>query len=184
MMTADPYATKVLFPEHHAMLVQDIDNYALEAGIVKHWIWSPLADHCGPEVVEYAKKFKLHAQSGAIAGLCFTGKLDADTCMSALAGCLTRNFIGAKVMTLTALLDAIDKNAVPEARALLVPNFFHSIAEGGKIAPWQTSGLLDLLTRRRVAGQQTIIYVSDVETMSNEYGLVIGKFVKQHFQIV
>ena len=67
----DPYATKVLNREHHDRFVADIDNFALDAGIQKHWFWTPLDSTCGPEEIEYVRKFNATRAAGLVHGLCY-----------------------------------------------------------------------------------------------------------------
>lgn len=185
-MTVDPFAHGALSREHHKRLVEDLDNFARDAGILPHWIYEPMPEM--PDKVEtYLRRFKHHSAENC-AGLCFTKKsqlpLPPDQYMSAIAGFLVRNFIRARVMTLGAVIDACASDSMPNLTALLIPNFFYPQAEGGTIASWQISALHDLLVSRQVAGQQTIIFASDLALLSKEYGLAFGDLLDANFSVV
>lgn len=68
MITFDPYASKVLQKEHHDQLVQNLDGFAKDAGIKPRWIATALADTCGPQEVEYVKKFNVFRHQGPYQG--------------------------------------------------------------------------------------------------------------------
>ena len=184
-MTDNPYSYGVLQPEHHERLVADLENYARDAGIQPHWIYTPLPDTIGKGEREYLKRFRQHmASQGDVAGLCYTarsGVKSVDQVFSALAGCLVRNFIRARVMTLGMVLEALASQSMPELSCLLIPNFFHPAADGGHIASWQVSALYDMLVARQLNGQQTVIYASDLHALGNEYGVPMKKLIDQHF---
>ena len=61
---ANPYATGVLSEEHHHRLVADLANFAKDAGIQPRWIWTALADTCGPEAVEYVSWVGMFPRAG------------------------------------------------------------------------------------------------------------------------
>jgi hypothetical protein len=187
-MATDPYASGVLVKEHHDRLVADLDNFARDAGIQSRWIYAPLPDTVTEGERAYLKAFRAHCASGAVAGLCYTKKaklyLPVDQYMSAIAGCLVRNFVRARVMTLGSVLDHQSAGTMPDLTCLLIPNFFHPVAEGGTIAPWQVSALHDLLVARRVAGQQTIVYAADLNLLAKEYGLALRDVVVDNYRLI
>lgn len=182
-MTVDPFAQGVLSREHHTRLVEDLDNYARDAGIQPHWIYEPM-----PEMTEkvetYLRRFKHHAGENT-AGLCFSKRsklpLPPDQYLSAVAGFLVRNFIRARVMTLGSVIDACHSATMPNVTCLLIPNFFYPQSEGGTIASWQISALHDLLVSRQVAGQQTILFASDTTLLAKEYGLAFGEMIDAYY---
>ena len=180
----DPYASGVLQREHHDRLVADLDNFARDAGIQPRWIYEPLPKTVSADEIDYLRRFRRHIASGDVAGLCLTRKSgikSIDQHMSALAGCLVRNFVRARVMTLGAVLDHLAAKDMPDLTCLLVPNFFHSAAEGGTIASWQVSALHDLLVARAAAGLQTILYASDLNLLGKEYGLALKGLIDAHY---
>lgn len=97
MPHVDPFKSGVLDKERHSQLIADVDNYARDAGIQSQWVWTPLATACGPDEIEYARRFKRYVGDTTVAGLCLTGKASegVEMKMAALAGCFVRNFIRA-----------------------------------------------------------------------------------------
>src|SRR5271166_828251 len=107
MMLSDPYASGVLVKEHHERLVAGLDGYARDAGIHPRWISTKLADVCAPDEMNYVRNFNVIRAEGQLQGLCFvrkTAEADPETHMFAIAGCLVRNFIRARVMTISTVL--------------------------------------------------------------------------------
>jgi hypothetical protein len=107
-MKVDPYASGVLKPEHHERLVANLDHYAKDAGIQPMWIWTRLSAACGPHEADYITGFRRHRASGQVHGLCLTRKTpdaEPESRMAAMTGCLVRNFVRARVMTLGVVLD-------------------------------------------------------------------------------
>lgn len=183
-MLVDPYASGVLKKEHHERLVADIENFAQDAGIQPHWIWSHLPGDVPESARDYLRQFRKHSMNGT-SGLVLHGK-NADGVveahMSAMAGALVRNFIRARVMTLGTVLDMLPKQEMPDLTCLLIPNFFLSVAEGGTIAPWQINTLFDYLTYRHVSGLQTVVYASDIGLLGKEYGLAFKRHIEVHYK--
>ncbi|MCO5157895.1 MAG: hypothetical protein M9945_14295 [Aquamicrobium sp.] len=184
-MHADPYKDGVLVKEHHERLVADIDNFALDAGIKPHWIYRPLPDDFTKREIDYLKAFRKHiAGATGVSGIVYSGPNGAgkmERRMAAMAGALVRNFIRSRVMTLGTVLDLLASKQMPEITCILIPNFFYTQAEGGTIASWQTSALLDFLSHRQVTGQQTVLYASNKDSLRKEYGLGFGAMISEHF---
>lgn len=184
-MAFDPYAAGVLVPEHHDRLVADLDNFALDAGIQAHWICRPLPDDFTKREIDYLKAFRKHLSGETgVSGVVYTGSNGAGKMegrMAAMAGALVRNFIRARVMTLGTVLDLLASKEMPDITCILIPNFFYTQAEGGTIAHWQISALLDFLSHRQVTGQQTILFASDKTMLRKEYGLGFGAMVSERF---
>jgi hypothetical protein len=182
-MLTDPYATGVLDKEIHGRLVQNLEHYAKDAGIMPFWVWTKLSDTCGPDELDYARQFNIHRAKGLTQGLCYlraTTKADPVDHMFALAGALVRNFIRARVMTLSKVIEHINGGGV-DATALLIPNFCLSKQEGGNIHQWQAQVMNDLLMQRAQEGNQTILYATSLDDIKNAYGLVTQQLVKTRF---
>lgn len=180
------YASGVLKPEFHDRLVQDIETYAEDASIQAKWIHTPLSEVCGPDEVDWARRFKKWSAQDMY-GLYWHGKKglgpDVETRMSAMAGCLVRNFIRARVMTVNQLLDSYD-NGGSRPTALLVPNFFLGKNDGGDLPGWKVSKLYDILSERKVAGLQTLVYIASMDQMAMEYGTSFERLFKKHYKSV
>jgi len=186
-LAIDPFSSGVLRKDVHSRLVADIDNVARDASIMRDWIWAPLQPQVGPTELAYVRKFKEH-RAKRCGGLCYVGRKPGkaiDDRMSAIAGALVRNFVRARVMTLEQLLSHVEDKGMPDFSALMVPNFFiEKSLGGGKVADWKVGQLLDTLTARRQAGLQTILYVSDLESLGTEYGVAFERLIKEHYIIV
>lgn len=187
MVKIEPYASGVLRRDVHERLVADIDSYAHDAGIKPACIWTPLAETCGEDEIDYARRFNKHRAEGKVAGLVYTGSnkmIEADLRMSALAGCLLRNFIRAQVRTVGQVVEGLKDGNEYDVSALLIPNLFLPKAEAGHLSPWQVSAVLDLLLTRQKVGLQTIVYVSDFVNLSKEYGVHFKTLFETHYQRV
>lgn len=182
MTITDPYASGVLKKEHHDRLVADLDNYAADACIRPHWIWTALPEDVTAVETDYLTKFRHHAANGTRSGLCYAGSDFAMAeRMSALAGCLVRNFVRARVMTLGSVLDALSDKSMPALTAILIPNFFLPKAEGGHLASWQVQALYDFMVDRHTRGLQTIVYASDMDRLEKEYGMAVSRLLKTQY---
>lgn len=184
-MHFDPYASGVLDKEHHDRLVANLPGYARDAGIQPHWITRKLADTCGKAEVDYVRKFNIHRAECVIQGLCFVRSTpDADPYdrMAAIAGALVRNFVRARVMSLTTVADLLWNREEIVATALLIPNFYLSQDEGaGSLAKVHVQSLYDLLLQRGQGGLQTVIYATSLTGMAKEYGTAFSRLVDGHF---
>lgn len=182
LLTHDPYATGVLDHEVHQRLVADIDNIASRAAIQPQWIWTPLADVVDPTVVDWVRKFKMHRYNNN-SGLCLVGQKPqkAITQMSAIAGALLRNFIEARVMTSAQVYERTKAGDVPNPTCLLIPNFFLGESHGVKLAHWEIAALQDLLYERHLRGASTVLYATDADAMTSEYGTAIGQLVHTNY---
>ena len=183
----DPFASGVLKQDVHSRLVADLPAVAKDASIMPEWIWKPLAKSVGQTEYSYVVKFRQHRANRA-GGLCYVGRNPSQTIddrMSAITGALVRNFIRAKVMTLEQVLAHFDDHGAPPHSCIAIPNFFiEKGLGGGKLADWKIGQLMDLLTQRRIAGLQTVVYVSDLDCLANEYGVGFANLIKQHYIVV
>jgi len=182
-MSFDPYASGALKKKIHDRLVADLENFAKDAGIVPSWIAAPLPKTITQIERDYLREFKSQSSKG-ISGLCLISRNEHgqnEIHTSALAGCLVRNFIRARVMTLGAILDLLAKHEIPELSAILIPNFFIPAADGGTIASWQINALYDFLIYRHTRGLQTIFCISDRNTLSKEYGDAFIRLIDTHY---
>jgi len=182
-MNFDPYAAGALNKKIHERLVADLDNFAKDGGITPSWIINPLPTSITKIERGYLREFKSQFSKGN-SGLCLISRNEQgqnEIHASALAGCLVRNFIRARVMTLGLVLDLLAKHEMPDLSAILIPNFFISAADGGTIASWQINALYDFLVFRHTRGLQTIICISDRNTLSKEYGDAFIRLIDTHY---
>jgi hypothetical protein len=160
-----------------------LERFAREANITPDWIWRPLAEVCGADEVEWVRQFHFHTGSRTF-GLVYVGWTSdppVEDRMAAIAGALIRNSVNARVMMVHDLIDAAAKGAVPDISCLLIPNFFIGKAQGGDMPSWRVSFLLEVLLQRHAIGVQTVLYSSDLDTMSIEYGAALTRHIKHHY---
>jgi hypothetical protein len=184
MTMTDPYTSGVLVEAHHERLVADMAHFARDAGIQPHWLSTSMIGLCAPEEIAYLKKFNQTEKRG----LCYLGKsklvAPVDKRMSALTAALVRNFIRARMMTLSTVLEILKYGEEPDATCLLIPNFFFKKEEGGAMSAWHPGMLLDLLYARQADGLHTVIAVSSWTGLDAEYGTAFCDFITENFQIV
>jgi hypothetical protein len=185
MTVTDPYENGALDPEVHGRLVADLDRYARMAGVPVSAICSPLATSCGEDECKWATGFH-KLSGGGISGLAFVGEFEEgiEARMMGLTGCLVRNFIDAKMMTVQDALAQKKAGNGPTARMLAVPNFYVSKEHGGGLASWQVGELLSLLLSRLAEGVQTVVYVSNLDQMAVDYGSLFKQHIENYFVTV
>lgn len=172
------YSTGLLQPEHHERLVSNLDSYARDAGIQPHWIYTPLGKSFSAPEIDYIKRFRRLERT---AGLVYVGKapgIAVEQHMAAIAGCLVRNYIRARVVTLGALVEDHESLAVADISALLVPNFYLS---ANSVSGWQQQIVYDTLLARAMNNRQTILYVSDVTEMAACYGHQFKRLIDESY---
>jgi hypothetical protein len=182
----EAYDSGILSREDHSRLVQNLEHYAQKANILDLMILNKMSFFaCTEAEIDYTKAIKRMAAKGNY-GLIYTGKETSPviTRMMAVAGACLRNFVDAKVVTLQELLSDIKEGNHPEARVLLIPNFFINRADGGKIAEWHIPELLHLLYSRMMKGQQTFLYVSDFDALRKNYGDPIANHLEKSFRSI
>jgi len=171
----------------HIQLLSDIAGYTRTAGIPEHFVWTSATDYCGADEVDYIGTIKksLTDRDGQCNGMVYLGDVDGSPInerMMAIAGVCLRNYINAKVMTVQAVLDGIKQGTMPNnVSVLLIPNFFSSRKDGGRIAEWEVANLLGLLYQRQQDGKHTILHVSDLKELGEEYGSSFKKHLQSKF---
>ena len=142
-MYANAFKSGCLKEEVHGRLVQNLDAYARDAGIQPRWVWTPLAATCGQVEVNYVRQYPTHRAEGLVSGLLYLRDASAefpnvDERMSAIAGAFTRNFIRARVMTLSMVLDHIQRRRADRRDHPADPEFLP--VEGGGRRPAGVEG--------------------------------------------
>ena len=171
----------------HIQLLSDIAGYTRTAGIPEHFVWTSATDYCGEDEIEYISSIKksLTDRDGQNIGMVYVGDVEGSPInerMMSIAGVCLRNYINAKVMTVQAVLDALKQQTMPtNVSVLLIPNFFSSRNDGGRIAEWEVANLLGLLYQRQQDGKHTILHVSDMKELAAEYGSTFKKHLQSKF---
>lgn len=171
----------------HVQLLSDIAGYTRTAGIPEHFVWTSANEYCGEDEIEYIGTIKksLNDRDGVNLGMVYLGDVEGAAInerMMAIAGVCLRNYINAKVMTVQAVLDGIKQGTMPtNVSVLLIPNFFSARADGGRIAEWEVANLLGLLYQRQQDGKHTILHVSNMKELGEEYGSSFKKHLQGKF---
>lgn len=176
----------ILNEEFHARLIEDIERYADVANVPVSMIHEPLAQYCSSEEVAWIKGIMLHREN-RVAGLCLTGidsKRPVETRMWAMAAALLRNYVDARILTMTTLLDEHKDGEVESPTVLLIPNLYVEYAGGKPNTNWQVNILQDILMRRMVEKKITIIYVQSIEGLKKNFGEGIGVFIETHWHVL
>lgn len=181
---------KLIDEVRHIQLLSDIAGYTRTAGIPEHFVWTSATDYCGEDEIEYIGTIKksLSDRDGENIGMVYVGEVDGAAInerMMSIAGVCLRNYINAKVMTVQAVLDALKQQTMPtNVSVLLIPNFFSSRKDGGRIAEWEVANLLGLLYQRQQDGKHTILHVSDMTELAAEYGSSFKKHLQSKFTTI
>jgi hypothetical protein len=168
----------------HERLLSDLPHWARQAGIPEKFVFSSVYEFCtDEEEIKYVSSL-LDPESQPI-GMMYIGKVGGASIndrMMAIAGVCLRNYINAKVMTVQDVITNLREGDMPSPTVLLIPNFFLSSDNGGRIPEWLVSGLLGLLYKRQQEDKQTVLYISSIPELKSEYGPAFiehinGKFV-------
>jgi len=170
----------------HIQLLSDIAGYTRTAGIPESYVWTSATDYCGDDEIEYIGSIKKSlTERDGMNGMVYVGDVDGapiNERMMSIAGVCLRNYINAKVMTVQAVLDALKQSTMPtNVSVLLIPNFFSSRTDGGRIAEWEVANLLGLLYQRQQDGKHTILHVSNLKELGTEYGSSFKKHLQSKF---
>lgn len=172
-----PVANFVLDPVRHLRLIADLDHIAAVAGINPHYVRTSMVPYCDSTEVDYVVNFRLYRENHS--GLLICGKDDTEERCFAICGALVRNFIDARVMTLTTLLDAAEAHATPDPTVLIVPNFY--MCTYGKTLPaWKVATIYDILLSRAAENRPTILGMDNYQTMKQSYGQSITNHLKKY----
>ena len=178
------YKHKVLRPEVHHRLVQDLPRIALTANIPPTYIYTSMVGTCGPQEVDWVRTLKNHHEHN-IAGMAFVGMIpNVEDRMMHIAGACIRNYLDARVMTVQEVIEKQKAGAMPEPRVLLIPNFFLKKDSGGDIPSWQVSSLLGLLYSRFAKQLHTVLYVQNLHSLAEAYGVSFSGHIQSHYTLV
>src|SRR5215468_11154136 len=154
--------TGVLDPAKHARFIANRANLAKDAGIPEHLLWKPLPALTAGEKTWLAK-FRQHRNTG-YCGLLLTGAepaIDPLSRIGAMAGCLSRNFVRARVFSLLDALTILSEGGEIVATCLLIPDFVADKKNDKQMPAWRVQQLTALLTDRwSGTNLQTVVYAT------------------------
>ena len=180
----DPYASGVLDEDEHQQLVANLPKVLAKAGIAGHpeAVWTALAEVCGEMEVAWVTNLWDHAPAGRLGLFYDLGKTpDVHTRMVALTGCLVRNFVSARLVTLSqAIDDQREDGGYLEVAVLLIPNFF-APADARDTPSWRRALIHEIIMRRVMAGKQTLVGIAESRSLPEYYGKQVDVLLKTHF---
>lgn len=190
MMNAElAFQSGVLSKDHHSRLVADLENFAKDAFIQPHHIWTKLSvEEVGEASVNYVRRFKFQTQE-KISGLALVGKapkIGPEDRMAAMTGALVRNFVRARVLTANQVIEVAESGRLNDFACIMIPNFHTGALSSGKDqqAAWRVGILLDVFFSRHALGLQTVVYASNMTEVAHEYGPAMKRHIENHFTVV
>lgn len=179
--TAGPPAGSILHADYHSRLMTDLTAICRQANVPEHMIHRGMTQYCGPQEIEWVKHYAQHKKDSA--GVCFVGqfKRSIDTVMMAMCCAFLRNYVDARIVTLSQLMQGANDGGVPEPSIMFIPNFFVDIGGGKQLAGHQAAVVYDILLERLVNGQMTILYISSMEALTTQYGGQFRSFLSDHW---
>ncbi len=169
-------ATSVLDPVRHLRLIADMDHIAGVAGVHPSFIKYSMIPYCDSTEVDYVMNFRLYRDT--FSGLLLLGKDDADDRCNSICGALVRNFIDARVVTLTTVLDCAEAYNTPDPTVLIVPNFYMS-SYGKTLPSWKVAVIYDVLLQRAAENKPTILAMDSFAAMKQSYGSSIASHLRK-----
>jgi hypothetical protein len=168
----------ILDPEHHKRLLLDLPGICQVANVLPMYVHHSMKDYCTPAEIDWVVNFRDYQAQGT--GLVLTGTASPEERMMAIAGAFLRNFVDARVMSLTTVLDLKDMKALPDPTVMLIPNLF--LRSVGKALPaWKVQIVYDILLHRLTSNKPTVVYVEDMVALAAEYGRVFADHLTKHY---
>lgn len=132
--------------------------------------------------MDWIRHFKRNLKSG-LAGYMLVGQENPENRLMGAVGALLRNYQDARVMTLSAILEAQEAGTMPSPTALMIPNLYTGL--GAKALPaWKVQILYDILLARLAAGKATFGYIDSMEGMTLAYGKFFANHLNTHYTII
>lgn len=157
----------VLDPVRHERLIEDLDHICGQSNVPRKYIQQSMKLVCDATEIDYVVNFRLYR--GTYPGLVIEGKANSEERCMSIAGALLRNFIDARVVTLSTLLDAAEGGTVPDPTVMLIPNLY--VSSYGKTLPaWKVNAVYDLLLRRWTSEKPTVVVVESLKGLAAAYG--------------
>ncbi|NIT54908.1 MAG: hypothetical protein GWN00_01270 [Aliifodinibius sp.] len=177
------YAPEVLQPTVHFRLVENLQRFTSEAGIAKKYAYQSMSAFAKVPEIDWMRKYKSHRNDG-VYGICFVKAKHCLPRMSAMVGACLRNYISAKVITLSDLIEGLKKGVKYDQDFLAIPNFALSQTAGGDIASWQVPALLSLLLDRAMQEKYTAVYIHSISAVNIIYGKSMVDHLNEYFTMV
>lgn len=165
----------ILDPARHARLLADIDHICSVARVPRLYVETSMKQHCDAAEIEYVVNFRLYRTS--MAGLVIAEQVNPDTRCMAICGALVRNFIDARVYSVTDVLEAVQGQDVPEPTVMIIPNLYVP-----SLPKWKSSLLYDVLLRRLAGSLPTVVAVESMMALRKDYGETFFQHLTGHYK--
>jgi len=158
----------------HRRIIADIRRYSDHAGVPQHAISNGLEHYCGQSEIDWVVRYlRARANPPVPVGLAYMGDWgDMTRRMVGIAGCMVRNFVDARVMTVQRATDEM-----ATCTLLLIPR----IPTGKALLDWKVSQLVDLLTDRMNADKCTVVAIGkNLEALKVDHGQDLAEAVGRY----
>lgn len=160
----------VLDPKEHSRIIANFEQVCTVAGIQGHFLYESMTKYCGPEEIDWVKKFWAYKAQG-VSGLVLEGVKHPDARCQAITACLVRNWIDARVIPLNLLIEESQNgNRPPSPTVLVIPNLFIHTMGGKNVPAWRVQTIYDVLLERATKSKPTVVYVEDLKGLVSVYG--------------
>jgi hypothetical protein len=166
----------------HGPLLKNIAEYCSMAGIPERLIYQSASNFLTDKQYQTFSQIKTFPERG-LAGVVLYGNLQkpVEDIMGIITAVCLRNYIDARLMTVKKILDILKQSTEFSPSVILIPNFFISKLQGGHQADWDISTLLGFLMDRYNSGKITIVYVSSLINLRQEYGVAFYDHLTNHY---
>jgi len=159
----------VLDPEgFHKRLLAELPRLCIQAGIHPSYVEEHLDKYCTKSECDWVRSF-LTNQKAYLRGLVLEGS-KPDTRCQAIAACLLRNYVDARVISLNNILERYEEHDVPQPTLLLIPNLYVTVTGKG-LPGWRIQAIYDILMQRISMGKPSVLYVEDMTSLKQAYGM-------------
>jgi hypothetical protein len=172
-----------LNPEKHNTLVANIEKYAEISGLGggnKHFIWESIAKYnlnkLEMTVLENLKRMPSSGKKGVL----YIGQPPSQITekFMALTGCMVRNFVDARCMTLEKVLYEYKENKEIEASVVCIPNL---CTDATDLPKWQQGLLSDFLIQHQHSGKLLFGYIQNASKMGLCFPSSVCDHLKNNF---
>ncbi len=176
-MTSD--STRVdslLDPIEDERLIADLPGIVKRTGVGKDFIEKPMWTWCDEEEIKWVTNLRITLDEGSKTGLRYVGGIDRvlDR-MSAIGGACIRNYIEARIVP----LEDLGEYDHADVSVLLVPDFYT-----GGLSRWKRSKVFSILMARHAAKQATVVYISNEESLKDEYGIAVWQHLNDTMNVL
>lgn len=179
----EAYDSGLLNVDYHERLIANLDAVVRKAGVPHNVVWTRLSAHCAKgQDYDWAVNLRSTLDGGLVYSL--KSQVDAENRMKAIVGLSLRNYTDARIMSVQEVLRRLKEDGFEgQPTVLLIPNFSLSASDSGEVASWQVPELLGMLIDRATSGQKTIVYVSSMTVLEQQYGPTMREHLETYYAL-